>query len=144
MRRLFRVAYLVVAVAAFGAGVVASCAAVVSNLPAIISAVQTGALILSTIETFVNAYFAVHPDAAAQAKVADALVRAKAADAAVLAAAQGASEVDQAQVAAAFASFQAAYTDLLIVVRPYGVVSQTGKAMLASSTQLVVPAVVLR
>lgn len=149
MLRITGIVYALLFVAAFGTGLAGvsftpGCAAVVSNLPAIISAVQTGSLILSAIETFVNAYFTAHPDPVAQAKVADVLVRAKAADAAVLAAAQGAGDINQTQVAAAFADFQTAYTDLLAVVRPYGVVTQTGKAMLVSATQLVVPATISR
>jgi hypothetical protein len=98
-----------------------ACASLVGNLPAIISATQTASLVISTIESFIGAYFAAHPDAVKEAIVDAAIIKAKAADVVVLEVATAADSIDKGKLSIAFAELEAAYEALLVVVKPFGV-----------------------
>jgi len=126
---------LLLALALFGTP---SCATVVSALPAVISAVVDGALVLDTIASFIRRYFAERPNPDALAKVEIAIARARAALDAALRIAQGAQKLDQAKIDEAFADFRVAYQELLILVQPFGISS--GDKMAATPGGLQVPA----
>lgn len=112
-----------------------------SVLPIIASYVTDAAMVLGTVQQFVDTYFATHPDPAKQKQVDDAIKKAKTALDAAQKALAGASELTQAQVTAAFADFVAAYNDLMALVGPLGVTVQdpAGKALKAAPGQLLVP-----
>lgn len=115
------------------------CAAIVSALPAVISAVTDASLVLSTIESFVNAYFASHADAEKQKSVALAITRARTSLDGALRIAHGAEKLDQAKVDEAFAEFKIAYTELIGMVDSIGIKSGPQNRMMAGPGTLTVP-----
>jgi hypothetical protein len=120
------------------APVLPGCAAIVSNLPVIIAAVQDGSMVVDTIARFVEMYFAKHDKPPVDPeKVRTAIERTRMALNAALRAAQGAEKLNQAQVDAAFADFKQAYLDLTALVAPLGV--QTGDKLSARPGGLLVP-----
>src|SRR5215471_4321524 len=133
---------LLLATLLFGSIVAPGCATVSSNLPKVITAVSDGMLVLDTIETFINGYFASHPNPAEQVKVNNAIAHTKASLDAALRIASGAENLDQAKVDEAFVEFRTAYTDLMGIVAAYGVQpDQGGKLRAAPGGQgLTVPA----
>jgi hypothetical protein len=114
------------------------CAAIVGNLPTVLAYVQDAQLVVSAIESFVNAVFATGVKPELQKPVAVAIARTKAALSAVLRAGTGVDKLNQADVDAAFKEFQLAYTDLINLVQPLGV-SAGGGALKATPGGLVVP-----
>lgn len=123
------------------------CAAVVSNLPVVIAAVTDAQMIINSIQTFVDAYFARHPDldADTKAKIDHAIGVTQSSLQAALRIAQGAEKLDQAEIDAAFADFKAAYSTLLALIAPLGVsaadTANGGQvlAVLRTSEGLIVP-----
>lgn len=105
---------------------VAGCSTIFSHLPNVLAYVQDGQLVLSTVESFANAWFAIHPDAAKQKLVNQAVAKAKTALDLAVRAAQGADGLKQADVDQAFGQFQLAYQDLLSLLGPLGVHEGTG------------------
>ena len=113
------------------------CAALTSNLPAVIAAVQDGTMVVETIARFVEMYVVSHPGKVDEAKIRGAIERTRTALNVALRTAQGAEKLDQAQVDAAFADFKAAYIDLLALAAPLGV--QTGDKLMAKPGTVNVP-----
>lgn len=116
----------------------AGCAAFISKLPIVISAVTDGMLVLDTIEAFSHAYFTVHPDAAKSAQVDALIAKSRTALDAALRIANASTELDQAQVDAAFTDFKAAYTELIALVESIGI-KASGTRLQATPGGLVVP-----
>jgi hypothetical protein len=107
------------------------CATVASNLPVIIAAVMDAEMILSSLQSFVDAFFKVKPDEALEKKVRDAMARTRSALNAALRLAQGAEKLDQAKIDEAFADFKAAYAELIVILAPLGV-SMSGSTLKAT------------
>lgn len=120
----------------FGSG--SGCAAVMSNLPAVIAAVTDGNLVVDTIEAFANAYFITHPNPEKQKEVSIAIARTKAALDAALRMVHGIEKINQAKVDEAFADFRVFYTDLVSLTAAIGV-KTGGTKLLASPGGLTVP-----
>lgn len=119
---------------------VSGCAAVVSQLPNVVAYVQDAELILNTIETAMNGVWANHPDPANQKLVNESIAKVDTALDAVNRIAQGGEKVDQAQLEAAFSDFQAAFSDLMSLLGPYGItVADVPKATRTAAGGLVVP-----
>jgi hypothetical protein len=115
----------------------AGCAAIFSNLPAVLAYVQDAELVVSTIESFANAFFTIHPDQAKQKLVAEAIAKAKTALDLAVRAANGADGLGKADVDLAFKQFQLAYQDLISLMGPMGI--HQGGALKAVPGGLVVP-----
>jgi hypothetical protein len=130
----FRLALLAVWMAIPG-----GCATIASKLPAVISAVTDGMMVLDTIEAFIRNYFTKHPAPETQARVDVAIARTRGALSAALRTAHGAEKLDQAQIDAAFADFKAAYQDLMVLLTPLGVRSGDRLAAAPNSSGLIVP-----
>jgi len=90
-------------------------------LPTVIEVITDASLILQTIETFVNAFFAKRPDPALQQKIADALNKARLTLVTAGHLADGLSDANDGRVGAAFSDFKAAYVALLDLIVPLGV-----------------------
>jgi hypothetical protein len=116
-----------------------SCAAVVSALPTVIAYAQDAAFILDQVAKFVDAYLAVHPDAALQKRVSVAEARARSALDLALRTATGAQDLDQAKIDAAFSDFRLAWQDYLVLVGPMGVTAGAPRLAAAPSGGLLVP-----
>lgn len=114
-----------------------SCATVAAYLPTVIAAVQDGALVLDTIERFVDRYFESRPNADLQRKADIAIARTRSALDAALRAASGAKDLNEAKVDEAFAEFRRAYTDLVALLGPLGL--STGEGLRATPGGLTVP-----
>lgn len=114
------------------------CAAFISKLPVVISAVTDGMLVLDTIEAFSHSYFTVHPDAAKSAQVDALIAKSRTALDAALRIANASTELDQAQVDAAFTDFKTAYTELIALVESIGI-KASGTRLQASPGGLTVP-----
>jgi len=97
------------------------CATFNHDLPTVVADVSEATLVVSTIESFVNAWFANHPNPSVQATVDGAIAKVKEAAAAVLAAGRGAGDLSNSQGAAAIAEFETTYNDLLALVKSFGV-----------------------
>ena len=129
VRRSHLVAPLVAALslsgALLGAGAVATtstgCAAFIAAIPTVAEIVSDGVNIVAMIESAVTAYFAAHPSPAQQA-IAAAIQRTRLALQAGEAALAGVKSVTAQQQAAAFADFVTAYTDLMGLVAPLGII----------------------
>jgi len=126
------------AVAALAIGFT-GCAGVVANLPAVLAYVQDAELVVSTIESFVNAYFTAKPDPALQGKIAVVIARVKSAEDLIARLATAGKEANMAQIDAAFADLKVAYVDLLQLVGPLGVHASDGARFGAVPGGLVVP-----
>lgn len=138
MKHFLRLCTLVVALFALPAFLTA-CPAVISALPVIVATVQDAALILDTIEDFVQRYFAGHPDASRQKTVAQAIAKCRAALNATLRAARGVDELNQQKFDEAFADFKVAYAELLALVGPLGVRPSGSLRVSPGGDQLEVP-----
>jgi hypothetical protein len=101
------------------------CAALQKDLPTILTYVQDSALILNTIQSYTNLFFAAHPNATLEAEVNSKIAATQTALDAALRATQGATDLSTAQYAAAFAPFMAAYDDLLALAKQIGIESTT-------------------
>lgn len=115
------------------------CAAVIAALPTVIAYAQDAAFILDEVQRFVDAYFAVHPNADLQKQVETAGARARSALDLALRSATGAQDLDQAKVDAAFAEFSKAWQDYLVLVGPFGVKSGAPRLAAAPGGGLLVP-----
>lgn len=116
---------------------------VTNDLPGITADVNEATLVVSTVETFVNMYFVSHPNPDTQAKVSLAFSRVKMAASAVLSLARAGGDLQGGQGAAALTEFSSAYTDLLALVKSFGVTTPpvaTGARMATAPGGLVVPA----
>ena len=92
-----------------------------SLLPGIILAAQDSEMILQNIQNFSDNYFLLHPNTAEQTKINnDISVAGTALDGAIRAV-SGITDITQTQADAAFANFEAAYSDLLTVVKDIGI-----------------------
>lgn len=120
---------------------ISGCATVAATLPTVIAAVTDGVMILDAVQRFVDAYFASHPtNPETKSAVQSAIDKARSSLNVALRTAQGAEKLDQAKVDEAFASFKAAYVELLAVVGPLGVLSgDANSKMTARPNTLVVP-----
>ena len=118
---------------------VASCAAIVSALPAVIAAVQDGMLVLDAIDSFVENVFKVRPNADFEKKVDAAIARTRLALDTALRLSQGTEKLTQAQLDAAFNEFRIAYQDLVALVAPLGVTAGVGDSLRATPGGLQVP-----
>jgi hypothetical protein len=116
---------------------------IANDLPGITADVNEATLIVSTVETFSNMYFVTHPNPELQGKVSLAFSRVKMAASAALALARGAGDLQGSQGGAALAEFSGAYTDLLALVKSFGVSTSApklgGPRMAAAPGGLVVP-----
>lgn len=116
------------------------CATLRRDLPTILTYIQDGALILGTIQSYSNLFFASHPDTGLEAKINTKIADTQTALDAALRAVQGATDLSTAQYAAAFAPFMAAYSDLLALAKQIGVVSSNSIAVaMAVPGELIVP-----
>lgn len=117
-----------------------SCAALQKDLPTILTYVQDGLLILGTIQSYSNLFFASHPDTGLEAKIDTKIAETQTALDAALRVTQGATDLSTAQYAAAFAPFMAAYADLLALAKQLGITSSSAvSAPMAVPGGLVVP-----
>ncbi len=111
-----------------------------SLLPAIVLAAQDSQMILQNVQNFSNNYFLLHPDTAEQTKVNNAISAAGTALDGAIRAVSGINDITQAQADAAFANFEAAYSDLMTIVKDIGIttadVQSTSKT---ASGGLIVP-----
>jgi hypothetical protein len=101
------------------AGCVAGCAASAPILDVAAIVLESTTLanaVLSECATFVDSYFAAHPDAAKEAEILTALKRAEASASALGGLAAGTEAIDEGQIIAALTDFKGAYTDLLIAI----------------------------
>jgi hypothetical protein len=94
---------------------------VVDNLPRAVAYAQDGLIALDIVETAEKTAFAIHPDAALQAKVELGIADARTALDAGLKICLGGEALNQAQIDQAFASFKAAYTDVMALLGPLGI-----------------------
>ena len=117
---------------------VSGCAPVMAALPAVILAVQGAELAINMIESFVNAYYQSHPDAAKQKFCAEAIAKTRTALAGVIDVVNGVGAIDQAKLDVAFKDFEAAYNELTALVGPLGVHVGSG-GMRAAPGELTVP-----
>jgi hypothetical protein len=124
---------------ALAAAPVSGCAAIVSNLPAVIAAVTDGMMVVDAIEAFVRRFFAASPNPDLQRKVDVAVSKTRSALSAALRISDGAQKLDQAQVDAAFADFKTAYLELVALVAPLGVQQQGDTLRATPGGGLVVP-----
>lgn len=92
-------------------------------LPGIILAAQDAQMILQNIQNFSDNYFLLHPNTAEQNKINNAITAAGTALDGAIRTVSGIDNITQAQADAAFANFEAAYNDLLTVVKDIGVLS---------------------
>lgn len=102
------------------------CATIAPFLPTVIAAVTDGALVVDTIDRFVDRYFESRPNPDLQKKIDIATARVRSALDAALRIASGAQHLNQAKVDEAFAEFRLAYQDLLALVGPLGVMTDRG------------------
>jgi hypothetical protein len=117
-----------------------SCATVAPYLPKVIAAVMDGALVLDTIEKFVDRYFQSRPNPELQKKADQAIARTRSALDAALRLASGARDLNQAKVDEAFSEFRVAYSDLMALLGPLGVSTSSGGSLRATpGGGLVVP-----
>jgi hypothetical protein len=130
---------LVAALFALSLSVATGCAAVAPYLPTVIAAVTDGALVIDTIDKFVDRYFESRPNADLQKKVDIAVARTRSALDAALRIASGAQHLNQAKVDEAFAEFRLAYQDLLALTGPLGVMAGGGGKLQARPGGLLVP-----
>lgn len=116
------------------------CATLRKDLPTILTYVQDGALILSTIQSYTNLFFATHPNAVLETKVDAKILEVQTALSVALHASQGATDLTEAQYTAAFAPFMNAYNDLLSLTKQLGIeASSDVSAPKATLDGLVVP-----
>lgn len=113
------------------------CAPVIAALPTVLLVVQGAELAINMIESFVNAYYQAHPDAAKQALCTAAIAKSRVALAAVLDVANGVGALDQAKLNVAFQDFEGAYSELTSLVGPIGI--HVGKGLQATPGGLTVP-----
>jgi hypothetical protein len=135
MKKLLLALALVTSIAA-----APGCATFASTLPIVLADAQDGMLILDALQAFVDHVFSNHPDPTNQALVEKIFAKARTSlDLAIRLASAG-KEVDQAQVDAAFKDFEAAYSDLISILGPYGVtVADVPAPRAAPGGGLVVP-----
>ena len=136
MLKLARVLPLTVALAVF-MFLAPGCATVAAYLPTVIAAVQDGALVVDTIERFVDRYFEAKPNPEKQKQADQAIARTRSALDLALRTASGAQDLNDAKVDEAFAEFRRAYTDLVVLLGPLGLA--TGEGLRASPGGLTVP-----
>ncbi len=111
------------------------------NLPVIIADVNEAVLVVSTIKTFVDGYFANHPSPSSQSAVDQAFARVDLAANAVLAIGRAAGDLQGSQGIAALSELESAYNDVLALVKTFGVsTAASGARMAAAGGGLVVPA----
>jgi len=117
------------------------------NLPAITADVNQASLVVGTIETFVDGYMANHTvDPGTVAKVDAGFVKVKLAISAIQSVARGAGDLQGEQAQAALTEFYSAYTELLALVKSFGVTPSAAPTpqgtarMSATPGGLVVPA----
>lgn len=101
--------------------VTTSCATLANLLPKVIAAATEGGLIIDSIQSHIDHYFAVNPDPDRQAAVHNMLDKTRLALSAALRATQGAKDLSQNDVNAAFVEFSGLYKELLAMVGPMGV-----------------------
>lgn len=106
---------LLVAVGSLG------CAAILAALPTVIAAVQSAMLVLDQLEQFIDAAFRAKPNPELEKQVGKSLAKTRSALLLVQHAAEGATDLHDQRLQAAFASFEAAYSELLSLVHPLGV-----------------------
>lgn len=135
-----RTARIVMVLALIGGGGCTPGAAVAlsSFLSTVITVVEDGGQILSSIESFTRGYFAVKPNPDLEKKITDSIARARLALDAALRASQGGRVLTQGEIDTAFSDFRQAYADLLDLARQIGVHEGTG-ALRAAPGELVVP-----
>ena len=134
---LRRLAAIVALVCCFVAA--PSCATIAPFLPTVIAAVTDGALVVDTIDRFVDRYFETRPNPDLQKKIDVATARVRSALDAALRIASGAQHLNQAKVDEAFAEFRLAYQDLLALVGPLGVTTSNAGQLRATPGGLMVP-----
>ncbi len=114
--------------------------AVMGTLPKIITAVQDASIILDSMESFMDIFFAKNPDSQRQDKVKESLMKCRSALTLALRATEGAQKLTQSEINAAFADFRAAYEELLVLVSPIGIRQADAlSAPKSTPTQLIVP-----
>ncbi len=119
----------------------ATLSAAEKNLPVIVADVNEAVLVVSTIKTFVDGFFANHPSPSSQAAVDQAFARVDLAANAVLAIGRAAGDLQGSEGLAALSELEAAYNDVLSLVKTFGVsTSPSGARMAAAGGGLVVPA----
>jgi biotin carboxylase len=120
------------------------CAGCWASIPAVLLTVMQdvseAAAVLNAVQSAADAFFAVKPDADAQAKVNKAISATNYALDAGIRATRGAQNLTDAQAIAAFAEFAAAWADLQQVMKTCGVLSNMGLVGASPKT----PGIVLR
>ena len=102
----------------------------------IVTYVQDAELVLGTIQSFINTYFANHSNPTLQSTINADMQKAQTALDAALRATQGVQNITQDQINVAFADFQAAYADIIGLIGPLGVQqsSSVKKASMSGGT----------
>jgi hypothetical protein len=132
-------ALVIVLISGLSVAPVAGCAAIASNLPAVIAAVTDGMMVVDAIEHFIARFFAASPNPELQRKVDAALAKTRSALSVALRTSEGAQHLDQANVDEAFAGFRTAYLELVALVGPLGVQQQGDTMRATPGGGLVVP-----
>jgi hypothetical protein len=105
-----------------GLSSVTGCAAVISNLPTVISVVQGASNALDMIAGFLDGLAPpLAPEPEKQKLISAAILKARIALDAVIKLSNGVQNIDQAKLDEAFGNFEAAYNDVLSLVAQYGV-----------------------
>jgi hypothetical protein len=117
------------------------CATVAAYLPTVIAAVTDGALVVDTIERFADRYFRSRPDAEFQKKVDVAIARTRSALDLILRTAGAADAHNQGDREKALAEFREAYTHLVALLGPIGLMTAPpgGALMAMPGDRLMVP-----
>ena len=131
MKPFFSIFLAVIVTLGFGAiagETLTGCAAwqtFVAALPVVSGILADGNGVLNMIENTVNAYFLGNPNPAQQAKIDAALTKTQQALLAGERALAGLTDATEGQVAAAFTDFAAAYAELMQLIAPLGIVSES-------------------
>jgi len=116
------------------------CATLIDFLPKVVATVTDAVLIIDEIERFVDAFFSVKPDPVLQAKVDVAISVTRQALGVALRTTDGAEHLSKQEADAAFDQFRKAYAELLILLKPLGIVSAGRNDLLAALPgKLIVP-----
>lgn len=139
LRPLRRLAAVIACAACFAA--TPSCATVAAYLPTVIAAVTDGALVVQGIERFADRYFERRPDPDLQKKTDIAIARVRSALDLALHAASAADAHNRADVDKAMVEVRAAYTALVALLRPIGLMTDPGGGALKAlpGDRLLVP-----
>jgi hypothetical protein len=102
------------------------CAALMSALSIVDAAVSEAGLILDVIDSAAKQYFAANPDSDKKELYGEAMAKARLSLAAAVRMANGVEKLDQQKIDEAFAEFRKAYSAVLALAGPLGIVKPSG------------------